>query len=104
MENIKVYSDLSEQQKQRVYAFIRLETNLVSSYEQMEEMFNGKIHDYGNGVIFYFIEDEVVASLCIVLEVAKKLHKSYIHKVGINKEIPNIHKMLDELIQEAILI
>ena len=104
MENIKVYSDLNKEQKQRVYAFIRLETNLASSYEQMEEIFNGKIHDYGKGVIFYFIEDEVVASLCIVLEVVEKLHKSYIHKVGINKEMPNIHKILGKLIQEAILI
>lgn len=98
---IKSYRDLDEQEIKKVYEFMRLETNFVNSIDQMNEMFNEKIYDYGKGVLFYFIETEVVASLCIVLEVAKKLKTAYIHKVSINKEIRNIDTILEELIKHA---
>ncbi|MGL4911964.1 MAG: GNAT family N-acetyltransferase [Romboutsia sp.] len=104
MENIKVYNDLSNEQKGKVYEFMRLETNLTESFEQMDNMFSHKLYDYGKGVIFYFIETEVVSSLSIVLEVASKLHTAYIHKIIVNKEIPNIDKILELLIQQAVLI
>lgn len=101
IELIKSYSDLNEQEIKKVYEFMKLETNLVNSIDQMNEIFNEKIHDYGKGVLFYFIETEVVASLCIVLEVAKQLKTAYIHKVSINKEIRNIDIILEQLIKYA---
>ncbi|MCR8745576.1 GNAT family N-acetyltransferase [Romboutsia lituseburensis] len=98
---IKSYSNLNEQEIKKVYEFMKLETNLINSIDQMNGMFNENIYDYGKGVLFYFIETEVVASLFIVLEVAKKLKTAYIHKVSINKEIRNIETILEQLIKYA---
>lgn len=83
---------------------MKLETDYINSFEQINKLYDAKIYDYGNGALFYFIYDKVVANICLVLEVAEVLKTAYIHKIVINKEVENINKILEELIQKAIII
>lgn len=104
MGKIKLYKSLNEEEKKSVYEFMKLETDYINSFEQINKLYDAKIYDYGNGALFYFIDDKVVANLCLVLEVAEVLKIAYIHKIVINKEVENINKILEELIQKAIII
>ncbi|MGL5347669.1 MAG: GNAT family N-acetyltransferase [Peptostreptococcaceae bacterium] len=102
MYNIKTYIELNREEKLKAYEYIKSEENFNDSFEQIEQMYNTKIHDYGKGVLFYFRENKIVASLCIVLEVAKVLNTAYIHKVSLKKETSNSHIILQDLINRAI--
>lgn len=104
MGKIKLYKSLNEEEKKSVYEFMKLETDYINSFEQINKLYDVKIYDYGNGALFYFIDDKVVANLCLVLEVAEVLKTAYIHKIVINKKTENINKILEELIQKAIII
>lgn len=104
MGKIKLYKSLNEEEKKSVYEFMKLETDYINPFEQINKLYDAKIYDYGNGALFYFIDDKVVANLCLVLEVAEVLKTAYIHKIVINKKTENINKILEELIQKAIII
>ena len=104
MGKIKLYKSLNDEEKQRIYTFMSLEVDYINSIEQINEVYDSNIYDYGNGALFYFTEDKVVASLCVVLEVAESLKTAYIHKIVIDKEIENASEVLDALIQKGILI
>ncbi|MBC5997696.1 GNAT family N-acetyltransferase [Romboutsia ilealis] len=104
MGHIKLYKNLNEYEKKSVYEFMKLETDYINSFDEINKLYDSKIYDYGNGALFYFIDNKVVANLCLVLEVAKVLKSAYIHKIVLNKEIVNINEILEELIQKSILI
>lgn len=100
MGYIKSYTNLSNTEKKEVYKFIQIKDNSVDSLEELDDKFNTKIYEYGEGVLFYFEGYKVVASICVVLEVAKILKSAYIHQIkcieGIKDKVEIIRKLVEE--------
>ncbi|WP_195940552.1 GNAT family N-acetyltransferase [Romboutsia sp. 1001713B170131_170501_G6] len=100
MGYIKSYTNLSNTEKKDVYKFIQIKDNSVDSLEELDDKFNTKIYEYGEGVLFYFEGYKVVASICVVLEVAKILKSAYIHQIkcieGIKDKVEIIRKLVEE--------
>lgn len=83
MNKIVSYNDLTNKEKLKVYKYMKSQRKFNETLENMDEIYKEKIYDYGRGVLYYFLNDEVVANLCIVLEVANKLDTAYIHNLNI---------------------
>lgn len=100
MGYIKSYANLSNTEKTQVYKFIQIKDNSVDSLEELDDKFNIKIYEYGEGVLFYFEGHKVVASICVVLEVVKILKCAYIHQIkcieGIKDKVEIIRKLVEE--------
>lgn len=101
---IKAYKNLNYEEKEKVYEFIKIEDKSIKSLDEIESRFNCKIYDYGNGVLFYFKDSEIIGSICIVLEVAKEIETAYIHKLNIDKNIDNRLDIIQEMINEGVKI
>lgn len=103
MGKIIKYKDLTIDEIKTVNEFLETE-NKFETMEEMENHFNSEIYDCGNGVLFYFRENEVIASICIVLELAKDLGNSFICNASINKESNDLDKVIKSLVNESISI
>lgn len=101
MGYIKSYDSLNSSEKYQVYRFINSKDNAIDSIDKLEKEFNIKIYNYGEGVLFYFEEDKVIASVYIVLEVAKQLNSAYIYKIKYLKDIKNKVNIINDLIKMA---
>lgn len=102
MGDIKSYTDLNENEKNNLYKFMKEIDKDVNSESKLNEIFKSKIYDYGKGAIFFIKDEQFIAKACVVLEVAKELKSSYIHKIHIEEIIENKSFILEELIKEAI--
>lgn len=47
MGKIKLYKSLNEEEKKSVYEFMKLETDYINSFEQINKLYDAKIYDYG---------------------------------------------------------
>ncbi|MPQ44935.1 GNAT family N-acetyltransferase [Clostridium tarantellae] len=98
---IKNYIELTNSEKKLVYDFIF--KNEVKEYdiEKLDYIFNIETYDYGKGVLFYFSNGKVIATVRVVLEIAKVLKNVFIHNINIignyNKE-----RILKNLINKSI--
>ncbi|MGL5329202.1 MAG: GNAT family N-acetyltransferase [Peptostreptococcaceae bacterium] len=101
MDYIKSYKDLNDSEKEKVHEFIKSKENSIDSSERLDEILNVKIYDYGKGALFYFEDEKVVANICVVLEVAKKLGSTYIHNLKYDKGIENKLNKIEKLIEES---
>ena len=104
MGYIKSYTNLSNIEKNEVYKFIKVKENSVNLLEELDDKFNIKIYEYGEGALFYFEENKVVASICVVLEVAKILKSAYIHQIKCAKDITNKVEIKRKQVEESIKI
>lgn len=104
MGYIKSYTNLSNIEKNEVYKFIKVKENSVNLLEELDDKFNIKIYEYGEGALFYFEENKVVASICVVLEVAKILKSAYIHQIKCAKDITDKVEIIRKLVEESVNI
>lgn len=104
MGYIKSYTNLSNIEKKEVYKFIKAKENSVDSLEELDDKFNIKIYEYGEGALFYFEGNKVVASICVVLEVAKILKSAYIHQIKCAKDIKDKVEIIRKLVEESVNI
>ena len=104
MGYIKSYTNLSNIEKNEVYKFIKVKENSVDSLEELDDKFNIKIYEYGEGALFYFEGNKVEASICVVLEVAKILKSAYIHQIKCAKDIKDKVDIIRKLVEESVNI
>lgn len=74
--------------------FISKYKNTYKSIEDFKDELNNKICNYGEGIIFYYDNNEIKGKLSIILEVVEKLKIVYINKVICPYEDENILKAL----------
>ena len=95
---IKSYLNLDDKEKENVLEFIKENKNTYKSFKEFEEEVEGKICNYGEGVLFYLDNNGVKGKISVILELLKKIDTVYFNKLICpydNKEI------LKELINEA---
>lgn len=95
---IKSFLEMNSIEKKKALAFISKNHGTYKSIEEFQNEIDNKICNFGEGVIFYFEDNEIKGKLSIILEVAEKLKTVYIVKIICPHE--NI-KVLKELIEEA---
>lgn len=101
---IKNYLNLNIDEKNLACEFISRKHNDKKSIEEIDQMFNCKIYDYGVGALFYFQGDKLIGKGCVVLEVAGVLNTAFIHFIDILEEADNRDIVLKELIDESSLV
>lgn len=101
---IKNYSMLDNEEKLLVCGFLsRYNDNRIDIHE-VDNIFNKKIYGYGEGVLFYFHKERVIAKIGIVLEVVKELGTVYLHKFDICEDLKAKESIIKELIASAISV
>ncbi|MEG0295630.1 MAG: GNAT family N-acetyltransferase [Clostridium sp.] len=98
---IKRYKQLNENERKLVNEFISRKSEKHKSLKELEDMFNNKIHDYGNGALFNFSGNKVNGKLNIVLEVADKLGTAFIYQIDL---LDNNKETLKSIVGEAIKV
>lgn len=98
---IKNFLELSNDEKILALEFIKENENTDLSLSELEKELTGKICNYGEGILFYFDENEVVGKVSVILEVVDKLKTIYINKVICPK---NNKKVLKELINSSLVL
>lgn len=83
MDVIKSYLELTDYEIIKAYDFINRKEDINGTKEEIDRSFNKKIYNYGEGVLFYFKNKEVVGSVCIVTKEIKILGTAYIHNIEI---------------------
>lgn len=78
---IKSFLELNSEEKIKVLDFISKSSGVYKSLEEFEDEVNNKICNYGEGIIFYFKNNEVKGKLSVILELVKKLKIVYINKI-----------------------
>jgi Acetyltransferases len=101
---IKSYIKLDEREKSLVCDFVNRNIKEKKSSKEVDEMFNNKVYDYGNGALFYFGNGKVLGKVNIVLEVAKQLGAAYIHFLDIDENLSEKEIVIKSLIEEAVNI
>lgn len=103
ISKIKDFISLSSCEKSWVYKFVNRNKNIneLEDLKKLDDLYNLQVYDYGRGVLFYIMDDRVVASISIVLEVAKELKAAYIHQVNVLEDIENKCEILVELINRS---
>lgn len=97
---IKNFLELNNDEKILALEFIKENENTDLSLSQIEKELTDKICNYGEGILFYFDENEVVGKVSVILEVVDKLETIYINKVV----CPNYNKkILRELINNSLV-
>lgn len=97
---IKNFLELNNDEKILALEFIKENENTDLSLSQIEKELTDKIYNYGEGILFYFDENEVVGKVSVILEVVDKLETIYINKVV----CPNYNKkILRELINNSLV-
>ncbi|WP_164488963.1 GNAT family N-acetyltransferase [Romboutsia sp. Marseille-P6047] len=95
------YENPTQSQIQSIYKLLKNQ-NKINDKEELKDKFQNKAYKNGKGALFYFIDNEAVASICVVLESAKTIGNSFIYDITINKEINNKYAILELLIKEGI--
>ncbi|WP_238881249.1 N-acetyltransferase [Clostridium sp. YIM B02551] len=101
---IKSYIKLDKVEKSLVYDFVNRNIEEKKTLNEVDEMFNNKVYDYGNGALFYFSNGKVLGRINIVLEVAEQLGTTYIHFLDIEDSSNEKEMIIKNLIKEAIAI
>ncbi|MDD7793186.1 GNAT family N-acetyltransferase [Clostridium sp. 'White wine YQ'] len=101
---IKSYIKLDDREKSLVNTFINRNIEEKKTSKEVDEMFNNKVYDYGNGTLFYFESGKVLGKVNIVLEVANQLGTTYIHFLDIDDTSNNKEMIIKSLIEEAVII
>ncbi|WP_291649701.1 GNAT family N-acetyltransferase [Clostridium sp.] len=97
---IKSFLELNNDEKNLALEFIKKNENTNLSLSELEKELTGKICNYGEGILFYIDENEVVGKVSVILEVVDKLETIYINKVI----CPNDNKkILRELINNSLV-
>ena len=101
---IKRYLNLNDAEKSLVMDFINRKEDNKKSLDEIDSMFNNKMYGYGRGSLFYFLDEQVVGKINIVLEVVKELGTIFIHHLDVLEVLDNEHVIIKELIDNAITI
>ena len=101
---IKRYLNLNDAEKSLVMDFINRKDDNKKSLDEIDSMFNNKMYGYGIGSLFYFIDEQVVGKINIVLEVVKEPGTIFIHHLDVLEVLDNQDVIIKELIDNAITI
>ena len=101
---IKRYFDLSNVEKSLVSDFINKKEDNKKALDEIDNMFNNKMYEYGKGSLFYFLDGQVVGKINIILEVVKELGTIFIHHLDVLEVLDNQEVIIKELIDNAITI
>lgn len=101
---IKRYLELNDAEKNLVRDFINRKEDNTKSLDEIDNMFNNRMYGYGRGSVFYFLDDQVVGKINIILEVVKELGTIYIHCLDVLESLYNQEVIIKELIDGAIEI
>lgn len=98
---IKNYLQLNDDEKVKVCNFINRKAKDNRSLEDIEKDIKTEIYDYGNGVLFYIKDNEVLGKASIVLEVAEIMNTVYIHFIDVLETADNKEIVLKKLIKQG---
>jgi ribosomal protein S18 acetylase RimI-like enzyme len=101
---IKKYLNLNDIEKSLASDFINRKDDNKKSKDEIDKMFNNKMYGYGQGALFYFLDEKVVGKINVVLEVVKELGTIYIHFLDLLENLNNEDAVLKELIDYAVKI
>lgn len=103
---IKLYLNLSDAEKKLVRDFISRKVKNKKSIDEIEKMFNNKMYGYGKGALFYFLGEQVVGKINVVLEVVNELGNIFIHYLEVLEDLDVTiqEEIIQELIDKAISI
>lgn len=99
---IKKFKDLNEDEIREVQVYLNTLDKSDKSILQINEEFNIKVYNFGEGILFYFKGNKVVASVKVVLEAIKHLSAVYIHFLTIGNNVENEVHIVRELLTFAI--
>lgn len=99
---IKAFRDLNEDEIRLVQLYLNSLEKNDKSIEQIKEEFKTKVYNFGEGILFYFKDNNVVASVKVVLEAIKHLKTVYIHFLSVADNLENEAYIVDELLKFAI--
>lgn len=94
----KQYIKMNSSEKELALNFINNGNRDVDSIKKLDHMFCGKIYDKGNGVIFYFNNEEILGKIAVVLECINPLKTSFIHGIEVRDELKDNLQVLMKLI------
>lgn len=97
----KKYTEMNNFEKQLAFKFININNKDITSIDNLDEIFCGKIYDKGNGVIFCFNDQEIVGKVAVVLECINPLKTSFIHGIEVKEELKDNIDILMGLIDQA---
>lgn len=100
---IKSLRDLNNDEINMAVRYLSKEDENITKDKVIEEG-NTKIYNFGEGILFYFQNDEVVGSIKIVLEVANHLSVIYIYYLTIDNSKEYKEAIIKELIEKGIRI
>ncbi|MDU5105407.1 GNAT family N-acetyltransferase [Clostridium sp.] len=98
---IKSFLELNSDERILALEFIKNNENNDLSLDDIEKELKGKICNYGEGVLFYFLEEKMLGKVSVILEVVDKLKTIYINKVICPKDNK---KVLKELINDSLVL
>ncbi len=82
---IKSYSELSDKERHLLINFYQAHTKKLLTLNELEQQFNISVYHHGDGVLFYFDQDQILASCCVVLKEASILQSAYIHRLLVHQ-------------------
>ena len=101
---IKALRDLKEEEIIRVQQYINCLEKTEKSVDEIQKELNTKVYNYGEGILFYFNQNGVIASIRVVLEVVKHLSVVYLHQLTIAEDTSEELSVISELILAGINI
>ena len=99
--SFKKYIEMNNSERKEAVNFIKSKNEDVDSVKKLDDMFNGRIYDKGNGIIFAFNNNKIIAKAAVVLECINPLGTSFIHNIEIKDELQDKDDFLILLIKEA---
>jgi ribosomal protein S18 acetylase RimI-like enzyme len=99
---IKEFRELNEDEIREVQLYLNCLDKNDKSIQQIKEEFNAKIYNFGEGILFYFMDNKVVGSVKVVLEAIKHLSAAYIYSLNIANNLENEVNIVRELLSSAI--
>lgn len=101
---IKSLRELGKEDIDKVVRYLNeAEEDNKSVDERLKEL-NSKIYNFGEGVLFYFYENQVLGSAKVVLEAVKHLSVIYIYYLTVDKKNKYRESIIKELIKKGINI
>lgn len=97
----KKYIEMNESEKQAALNFIKSNNREITSINDLDEIFCGKIYGKGKGVLFCFYNEVVLAKVAVVLECIKPLGSSFIHGIEVIPKLRDNYEFLNGIIKEA---
>lgn len=95
---VKRFIELNEDEKNLVCEFLNRNIENKNSLNDFEKELLNEAFDYGNGVLFYFKNGEVLGKIYVVLESIKRVSCSYVFNVDILESVESRGLILKELI------